>query len=197
MTRSGTNQVAWFGVRISAQQLPRCAQLLQYAIAEDRFSRTTISASSLGGPIVKDKTFFFGSLRRATGASGIAISCCRCPLPRRSTVRGALRRAEQFRARRSTRDWIDHPEFLPGKRHRTIPCVWSTTKTIRQQLHREGRPQLYGKPATDDGAMPSRKAIRSFRLGSPGGFGTGSRLAQFAQTSPARVQVFRPACFRP
>src|SRR5262249_53533691 len=29
-----------------------------------------------------------------------------------------------------------------------------------------------------------------FPFGSPGGFGLGSRLAQFSQTSPARVQVF-------
>jgi hypothetical protein len=36
-----------------------------------------------------------------------------------------------------------------------------------------------------------------FPFGSPGGFGTGSRLPDFAQTSPRECKFFRPVFFPP
>jgi len=143
--------------------------------------------ASLGGPIVKDKTFFFAAYegqRERVGSDFLLL------VPTEAQI-------QQARAIAAPINNPSNPEINPGldailafypkSNTSQIPGVVrdknSGDNFIAKIDHNLNNTELL------TGRYAFAQSDQTFPFGSPGGFGAGSRLPQFAQTSPTRVQV--------
>lgn len=185
LTRSGTNQLhgAVFGFfRNSALD----ARNFFNTEARKTSFQNSQFGGSLGGPIVKDKTFFFGAYegQRERVGSDFVLQV--------PTV------IERNRARQIA---IDSDllanginpglekilDFFP------VSDTSSIAEVVRDQNDMDSLIAKLDHNFTGSEQLTGRYAFarseQVFPLGSAGGFGKGSRLPQFSQTSPTRVQV--------
>lgn len=138
---------------------------------------------TLGGPIVRNRTFFFLAYEGQREAAG---SDFLLTLPTADEIGQARSLAVANGA--APNPGLDHvlsyfPSTTTGLQNVTVVDqnnLDSFIAKIDQQL--SDREQLAVRYAFSQG-------YQQFPLGSLGGYGSGSRLPQFAQTSPTRVQV--------
>jgi len=184
VTRSGTNH--FHG---SAFEFLRNSALdaRNYFNSESRKSvfQNNNFGAALGGPIVEDKTFFFaayeGQRERVGSDFLLQVPTNAQRAEARSIAEGLL-----LQPVNPALDAI--LDIYPASDSPTIPGV------VRDKNDGNNFIVKLDHAATNNEQITARYAFSQsdqvFPFGSPGGFGTGSRLAQFAQTSPARVQVF-------
>ena len=139
---------------------------------------------SLGGPIVKDKTFFFGAYegQRENVGSDFLLNV---PTP------GQIATAQQYALASgisAINPALDNLlSFYPASNTPTIAAVVRDKNDLdnfilKVDQNLSNTEQLTGRYAFG-------RSSQVFPLGSNGGFGDGSRLGAFAQTSPTRTQV--------
>ncbi|MGA2236852.1 MAG: TonB-dependent receptor [Terriglobales bacterium] len=182
VTRSGTNHIHG-----SAFEFFRNSALdaRNYFNTESRKSvfQNNNFGFSLGGPMVKDKTFFFGAYEGQQERVG---SDFLLQVPTIGEIAHARAIAQGL-------DGVVNPgldavlAFYPQSTVNSIPGVVQDKNDgnnfILKLDHNLSNNELL------TGRYAFAQSYQVFPFGSPGGYGTGSRLAAFAQTSPARVQV--------
>ena len=183
VTRSGTNQ--YHG---SAFEFLRNSALdaRNYFNSESRKSvfQNNNFGASLGGPIVHDKTFFFLAYegQRERVGSDFALQ-----VPTTAQIASARSTAQAMLGQPVNPALDKILSFYPVSDVSSIPSV------VRDKNDGNNFIAKIDHNLSNTEQISARYAFSQsdqvFPFGSPAGFGTGSRLPQFAQTSPARVQV--------
>ena len=186
VTRSGTNKLHGSGFEFFRNSALDARNYFNTEPHKSVFQNNNFGAS-LGGPIVKDKTFFFGAYEGHKNG-WVPTFCWKFqPSPRfskphdsRCNQRYAEQSSDQSRSRRYFGFFLRKviPARFPGW------CTTRTTGTTSSQRLTKTSPTQNCSPA-----YAFSQSYQVFPFGSPGGYGAGSRLPQFAQTSPTRVQV--------
>jgi len=145
--------------------------------------------ASLGGPIIKNRTFFFGAYegqRERVGSDFVLF----VPTGAQRAAARQLAAANGVAAVNPALDQILN--FFPA------PTGFNGTNgtanvTAQDRNDLDNFIVKVDHHLTDNHTLSGRYAFsrseQTFPLGAIGGFGSGSRLPQFAQTSPTRVQV--------
>jgi len=141
---------------------------------------------SLGGPIVKDKTFFFGAYegQRERVGSNFELS-----VPTQSEIRQAAALALSQNPSINERPLLALLSYFPTNTTNSdqIPGVVNDTNNLDNFIlkldHRFNSVHSFAV------RYAFGQNQQEFPFGSLGGFGSGSRLAPFSQISPTRVQV--------
>ncbi len=183
ITKSGTNQLhgSGFGfLRNSA------LDARNYFNTEDHKSvfQNSDFGAALGGPVVKDKTFFFGAYegqRERVGSDFLLL----------------VPTTAQIAAARAIALPLNGGVINPGLDALMAFYPQSTTGQVADEVRDTNNGDNFivklDHNLTNTELLTGRYAFAQsyqvFPFGSPGGYGAGSRLPQFAQTSPARVQV--------
>ncbi|MGH9677570.1 MAG: hypothetical protein ACRD36_10755, partial [Candidatus Acidiferrum sp.] len=153
---------------------------------QSRFNNNNYGAS-LGGPVVRDKTFFFFAYegQRERVGSDFALA-----VPSKQNIMDA-------RALALNNPFFTVPAINPALDK--IVAFFPTSDTnslaasVRDQNDNNNLIAKIDHRLSDKFMLTGRYAFgqsdQVFPLGSLGGFGSGSRLAAFAQQSPTRVQV--------
>ncbi len=183
VTRSGTNRLHG-----SAYEFFRNSGLdaRNYFNTESRKSvfQNNNFGASLGGPIVKDKTFFFGSYegQRENVGSDFLLQ-----VPTQLEISTARSIAQGLNGGVINPGLDAILAFYPQSNTNLIPGVAQDTNNgdylIAKIDHSISNNELLS------GRYAFARNYQVFPLGSAGSYGTGSRLGAFAQTSPTRVQV--------
>jgi Carboxypeptidase regulatory-like domain/TonB-dependent Receptor Plug Domain/TonB dependent receptor len=183
VTRSGSNQLHG-----SAFEFLRNSELdaRNYFNTEDHKSvfQNNNFGASLGGPIVKDKTFFFGAYegQRERVGSDFLLQ-----VPTVNQIQAARAIAQGLNGGVINPGLDAILNFYPKSDTNEIPGV------VRDKNDGNNFIAKIDHNLTNTELLTARYAFAQsdqvFPFGSPGGFGAGSRLPQFAQTSPTRVQV--------
>jgi hypothetical protein len=192
LTKSGTNQLhgsAFYFVRSSA------LDARNYFNTESRktsFQNNQFGAS-LGGPIVPSKTFFFGAYEGQRERVGSDFLLQVPTVDQRTAARTIALTAKFPETETLILPNGINPalekilDLFPVSNTPTIPGV------VRDKNDMDSFIGKVDHNFTDKEQLTGRYAFarseQVFPLGSAGGFGKGSRLPQFAQTSPTRVQV--------
>src|ERR1700730_17492026 len=183
VTRSGGNKFHGSGFSFLRNSALDARNFFNTQPHKSVFQNTNFGAA-LCGPVVKDKTFFFGAYEgqrervgsdflllvptRAQIASARAIAL---PLnggvinPGLDAILANYPQSDTGEVAAAARDTNNGDNFIVKLDHNVTASEMLT------------------------GRYAFAQSSQHFPLGSPGGFGAGSRLPQFAQTSPARVQV--------
>ncbi len=183
VTRSGTNQLhgsAFDFLRNSA------LDARNYFNTESRKSvfQNNNFGGALGGPIVKDKTFFFGAYegeRERVGSDFLLL------VPTQTEISQARSIAQGLNGGVINPGLDAILGFYPQSNTNTLASSASDQNSgdnliVKVDHTLSNREALTGRYAF-------ARNYQVFPLGSPGGYGTGSRLAAFSQTSPTRVQI--------
>jgi hypothetical protein len=141
---------------------------------------------SLGGPIVKDKTFFFGAYegQRERVGSNFELS-----VPTQSEIQQAAALALSQNPSINERPLLALLSYFPTNTTNSdqIPGVVNDTNNLDNFIlkldHRFNSVHSFAV------RYAFGQNQQEFPFGSLGGFGSGSRLAPFSQISPTRVQV--------
>ena len=140
---------------------------------------------SLGGPIIKDRTFFFGAYegqRENVGSDFLQNVPTQAQI---ATAQAVALGTGQIAAINPALNNI--LSFYPQS---TTPQIASV---VRDHNDLDNFIVKVDENLTDTELLTGRYAFgqsnQTFPLGNNGGFGKGSRLPQFAQTSPTRAQV--------
>jgi hypothetical protein len=183
ITRSGTNQ--WHG---SAFEFLRNSALdaRNYFNTQSRKSvfQNNSFGASLGGPIVHDKTFFFAAYegQRERVGSDFLLQ-----VPTNSQIQNAREIAAGLLEQPVSPALDAILAIYPASDSPTIPGVVRDKNDGNNFIAKLDHSISNTEQIT--GRYAFAQSDQVFPFGSPGGFGTGSRLPQFSQTSPARVQV--------
>jgi hypothetical protein len=184
ITRSGSNQLHG-----SAYEFFRNSGLdaRNYFNTESRKSvfQNNNFGASLGGPVIKNKTFFFAAYegqRENVGSDFLLL------VPTQAEIAEARSIAQGLNPGGVINPGLDAIlSFYPKSNVNQIASVVQDTNN---------GDYVVGKidhQFSDNEFLSGRYAFarnyQVFPFGSPGGYGTGSRLPAFAQTSPTRVQV--------
>jgi hypothetical protein len=146
--------------------------------------RNTNFGGSIGGPVLHSKTFFFGAYEGQREAAG---SDFQLTLPTLSQIAEA-RAIAQANGEPTINPGLDNVLNLF---HATNSSTLNTAVQDKNNLdsflvkvdhHLTEREEFTARYAFSQGKQ-------QYPLGSLGGYGSGSRLQDFAQTSPTRVQV--------
>ena len=148
---------------------------------------------SLGGPIVRDKTFFFLAYE---GQREVVGSDYNFIVPRTGTVDNDIQTAEQV-ALEQTYSPISsiNPALLkilsyfPANPTSSNSVFGTDRDTNNGDNFIVKLDQKLGSNNTLTGRYAFGQSDQVYPLGSLGGYGSGSRLSSFEQTSPTRVQV--------
>src|SRR6266576_3035445 len=183
VTRSGTNHLHGSAFEFFRNSALDARNFFNTQPRKSVFQNNNFGAA-IGGPIVKDKTFFFGAYegqRERVGSDFLLL------VPTRAEITQARDIALGFN------DGVINPglaavlAFYPQSDTNQIAGVVHDkndgNNLIAKLDHSISNTELL------TGRYAFSQSDQVFPFGSPGGFGTGSRLADFAQTSPARVQV--------
>ena len=184
LTRSGTNHLHGSAFGFFRNSALDARNYFNTEARKTSFQNSQFGAS-LGGPIVKDKTFFFGAYegQRERVGSDFILGV---PTTQQRADARSLALASGLPAINPALDaLLDlYPASTTG-----ISRRGGARQERHGQLHREGGSQSLPRLSSCPADTRSPAASRCSLSGSQGGFGDGSRLPQFAQTSPARVQV--------
>jgi len=182
VTKSGTNHLHGSGFEFLRNSALDARNYFNTEPKKSVFQNNNFGAS-LGGPIVKNKTFFFGAYegeRERVGSDFLLL------VPTQNQIQQARSIAQSIQG-----------EVNPGLDAILANYPQSTTGQIAASVRdKNDGDYLIAKldhSLTNNELLTGRYAFarnyQVFPFGSPGGFGAGSRLPQFAQTSPTRVQV--------
>ncbi len=148
---------------------------------------------SLGGPIVRDKTFFFLAYE---GQREVVGSDYNFIVPRTGTVDNDIQAAEQVAL---TQTYVPISSINPAlvKILNYFPANPTSSNSVfgtdRDTNNGDNfivkLDQKLGSNNTLTGRYAFGQSDQVYPLGSLGGYGSGSRLSSFEQTSPTRVQV--------
>jgi hypothetical protein len=185
LTKSGTNQLHGSLFYFVRNDHLDARNFFNSGPRKTTFQNNQFGAS-VGGPVVKDKTFFFGAYEGQRERVGSDF------LLQVPTV------AERNQARQIALD----SDLLPNGINPALEKVLdffpvsdtsTTTGVVRDKNDMDSFIVKLDHNFTSAQQVTGRYAFarseQIFPLGSPGSFGSGSRLPQFAQTSPTRVQV--------
>ena len=183
LTRSGTNKLHGSAFGFFRNSALDARNYFNIEPRKTSFQNSQFGGS-LGGPIVKDKTFFFGAYegQRERVGSDFILGV---PTPAQRAQARQVALNNGLPAINPALDKI--LDFYPVSNTRTIPGVVRDKNDMDSLIAKvdhnfTGTEQLSGRYAF-------ARSEQVFPLGNNGGFGKGSRLPQFAQTSPTRVQV--------
>ena len=187
VTRSGTNKLHGSAFEFFRNSALDARNFFNTQEHKSVFQNNNFGAS-LGGPIVKDKTFFFGAYegqRERVGSDFLLLVPTQSQIQQARTIAGALNGTPANPVINPALDSI--LAFYPMSNTSQIPGV------VRDQNNGDNFIVKIDENLTSTELLTGRYAFsqsdQTFPFGSPGGYGAGSRLPQFAQTSPTRVQV--------
>jgi Carboxypeptidase regulatory-like domain/TonB dependent receptor/TonB-dependent Receptor Plug Domain len=184
VTRSGSNKLHGSGYEFFRNSGLDARNYFNTESRKSVFQNNNFGAS-LGGPIIKDKTFFFGAYegqRENVGSDFLLF------VPTQAEIAQARSIAQGFNPGGVINPGLDAIlSFYPQSNVNQLPGVVQDTNNgdyfIVKIDHSLSNSDLF------TGRYAFARNYQVFPFGSPGGYGTGSRLAAFAQTSPTRVQV--------
>ncbi|MFI5114654.1 MAG: TonB-dependent receptor domain-containing protein, partial [Terriglobales bacterium] len=184
VTRSGTNKVHGSAFDFLRNSGLDARNYFNTGTRKSVFQNNNFGAA-LGGPIVQGKTFFFGAYegeRERVGSDFLLL------VPRIDQIASARSIAQGINPGGVINPGLDAVlSFYPKSDTNQIPATVNDKNDgdyfIAKIDHSLSNSELL------TGRYAFARNYQVFPFGSPGGFGTGSRLAAFAQTSPTRVQV--------
>jgi hypothetical protein len=187
VTKSGTNKLHGSAFEFLRNSAMDARNFFNTDPHKSVFQNNNFGAS-LGGPIVKDKTFFFGAYegqRERVGSDFLLLVPTQAQIQQARTIAGAINGTAANPVINPGLDAI--LAFYPKSNTSQIPGV------VRDKNSGDNFIAKIDENLTNTELLTGRYAFaqsnQTFPFGSPGGFGAGSRLPQFAQTSPTRVQV--------
>jgi hypothetical protein len=187
VTRSGTNKLHGSAFEFFRNSALDARNYFNSDPQKSVFQNSNFGAS-LGGPIVKDKTFFFGAYegqREQVGSDFLLLVPTQAQIQQARTIAGAINGTPSNPIINPGLDAI--LAFYPKSNTSEIPGV------VRDKNDGDNFIAKIDENLTNTELLTGRYAFSQsnqiFPFGSPGGYGAGSRLPQFAQTSPTRVQV--------
>ena len=187
VTRSGTNKFHGSGFEFFRNSALDARNYFNTEPQKSVFQNNNFGAS-LGGPIVKDKTFFFGAYegqQERVGSDFLLLVPTQSQIQQARTIAGAINGTPSNPVINPGLDAI--LDFYPKSNTSQIPGVVRDTNNGNNFIAKIDENLTNTELLT--GRYAFSQSYQIFPFGSPGGFGTGSRLPQFAQTSPTRVQV--------
>ncbi|HWY60142.1 MAG TPA: carboxypeptidase regulatory-like domain-containing protein [Terriglobales bacterium] len=187
VTRSGTNKLHGSAFEFLRNSSLDARNFFNTDPHKSVFQNNNFGAS-LGGSVVKDKTFFFSAYegqRERVGSDFLLLVPTQAQIQEARTIAGAINGSASNPVINPGLDAI--LAFYPKSNTSQIPGV------VRDKNNGDNLIAKIDENLTNTELLTGRYAFSQssqiFPFGSPGGFGAGSRLPQFAQTSPARVQV--------
>ena len=185
LTRSGTNQLHGSAFGFLRNSALDARNFFNTEGRKTTFQNSQFGAA-IGGPIVKDRTFFFGAYEGQRERVGSDFLLQVPTVAQRDAAR-------QIALDSGLLDNGINPgletllDFFPVSDTPLIPGV------VRDKNDMDSLIVKLDHDVTNTEQLTGRYAFarseQVFPLGSAGGFGDGSRLPAFAQTSPTRVQV--------
>ena len=183
VTRSGTNRLHGSAFEFLRNSALDARNFFNTESRKSVFQNNNFGVA-IGGPIVKDKTFFFGAYegqRERVGSDFLLL------VPRQDQIAAARSIAQGINGGVINPGLDAVLAFYPQSDTNQVPSV------VRDKNDGNNLIVKLDHSLSDNEVLTGRYAFSQsdqvFPFGSPGGFGTGSRLPDFAQTSPARVQV--------
>ncbi len=184
ITRSGTNSLHGSAFEFLRNSAMDARNFFNSGARKTSFQNNQFGAS-LGGPIIQDKTFFFGAYegQRERVGSDFLLG-----VPTPSQIAQAKQLALSTGSISTINPALDNIlAFYPQNSTGQIPGVVRDKNDLDNFIVKidhnlTDRQQISGRYAFG-------RSSQVFPLGNNGGFGKGSRLPEFAQTSPTRVQV--------
>jgi len=184
ITRSGTNHFHGSAYEFFRNSGLDARNFFNTESRKSVFQNSNFGAS-LGGPVVKGKTFFFGAYegqRENVGSDFLLL------VPTQAEIAEAQTIAEGINSNGAFNPALNAIlAFYPQSNVNQIAGVVQDTNNgdyfIAKIDHSLTNNEVLG------GRYAFARNYQVFPFGSPGGYGTGSRLGAFAQTSPTRVQV--------
>jgi len=183
ITRSGTNQLHGSAFEFLRNSALDARNFFNTESRKSVFQNNNFGVS-MGGPIVKDKIFFFGAYegQRERVGSDFLLE-----VPMVSDISTAKANAALLLGQPTNPALDAILAFYPKSDVNSLPGVVQDKNDgnnfiVKLDHYVSNNELLTGRYAFS-------QSDQVFPFGSPGGFGTGSRLPDFAQTSPARVQV--------
>src|SRR5580658_8037544 len=187
VTRSGTNKLHGSAFEFFRNSALDARNYFNTEPQKSVFQNNNFGAS-LGGPIVKDKTFLFGAYegqQERVGSDFLLEVPTQSQIQQARTIAGAINGTPSNPVINPGLDAI--LAFYPESNTSEIPGVVRDTNNGNNFIAKIDENLTNTELLT--GRYAFSQSYQVFPFGSPGGFGTGSRLPQFAQTSPTRVQV--------
>ena len=187
VTRSGTNTLHGSAFEFFRNSALDARNYFNSDAQKSVFQNSNFGAS-IGGPIVKDKTFFFGAYegqRERVGSDFLLLVPTQTQIQEARTIAGAINGTPSNPIINPGLDAI--LAFYPKSNTSEIPGVVRDTNNGNNFIAKIDENLTNTELLT--GRYAFSQSYQIFPFGSPGGYGTGSRLPQFAQTSPTRVQV--------
>jgi Carboxypeptidase regulatory-like domain/TonB dependent receptor/TonB-dependent Receptor Plug Domain len=184
VTRSGSNKLHGSGYEFFRNSGLDARNYFNTESRKSVFQNNNFGAS-LGGPIIKDKTFFFGAYegqRENVGSDFLLL------VPTQAEIAEARSIAQGINPGGVINPGLDAIlSFYPQSNVNQIASVVQDTNNGDYFLVKIDHSLTNSELLT--GRYAFARNYQVFPFGSPGGYGTGSRLPAFAQTSPTRVQV--------
>lgn len=140
--------------------------------------------ASVGGPIIKDKTFFFGAYEGQRERVGSNFSLL---VPTQTQLSEAQAIMADMGTPASPVLTGILTKFFPASSTGLYPGVVNDSNDVDSLIAKVDHQLSNHESVSARYAYASSQQV--FPLGSLGGFGSGSRLPEFAQTSPTRVQI--------
>src|SRR5579862_6024011 len=187
VTKSGTNKFHGSGFEFFRNSAMDARNFFNTDPHKSVFQNNNFGAS-LGGPIVKDKTFFFGAYegqQERVGSDFLLLVPTQAQIQQARTIAGAINGTPSNPVINPGLDAI--LGFYPKSNTSEIPGVVRDTNNGNNFIAKIDENLTNTELLT--GRYAFSQSYQVFPFGSPGGYGAGSRLPQFAQTSPTRVQV--------
>ena len=183
ITRSGTNQLHGSAFEFNRNSALDARNFFNTQSRKSVFQNNNFGVS-LGGPIVKDKTFFFGAYEGQRERVGSDFQLL---VPTVSDISTAKSNAAILLGQPTNPALDNILAFYPQSDVRSLPGVVHDKNDGNNLIAKIDHSFSNSELVTARYAFSQSDQV--FPFGSSGGFGTGSRLPDFAQTSPARVQV--------
>ena len=183
ITRSGTNRLHGSAFEFLRNGALDARNFYNTQSRKSVFQNNNFGAS-LGGPIVKNRTFFFGAYEGQRERVGSDFQLL---VPTVSEISTAKSNAATLLGQPTNPALDAILAFYPQSDVNSLPGVVHDKNDGNNFIIKLDHSISNNELLT--GRYAFSQSDQVFPFGSPGGFGTGSRLPDFAQTSPARVQV--------
>jgi len=191
VTKSGTNHLHGSGFEFLRNSALDARNYFNTESKKSVFQNNNFGAS-LGGPIVKGKTFFFGAYegqRERVGSDFLLL----VPTPDQIQAAKTAALAKTIPGKAQHYLTTINPALLNVLNFYPVSSTGQIPAAVRDINNGDNLIMKVDHNFTDTELLTGRYAFarnyQVFPFGSPGGYGAGSRLPQFAQTSPTRVQV--------